>query len=381
MMDTLVQDLPAIFDTFSDQRRQSFLAAKEFKEQGKPLVGIFCTYLPIELPLAAGTGVVSLCSVSDETIPAAEQDLPRNLCPLIKASYGFAKTDKCPYFYFSDLVIGETTCDGKKKMYEYLSDFKDVLVMELPHSQSPDGLALWKKEILRLKEVLEQKFSVEITEEKIRAAVKSRNQERQALIDFFELMKMDPPPMTGMDCFNVLNGSSFRFDREATTKEIIALTKRLKEQGSLKEKKPRILLTGSPIGGVYQKVLSALEENAYVVAFENCTGAKSLYGMVDENAEDIYDALARRYLAIGCSCMSPNPYRMELLRKMIDDFQIDGVVEVVLQTCLTYSVETRAIRKLATEEKGLPYLAIETDYSQGDDGQLKTRLNAFTEML
>ena len=381
MMDTLVQDLPAIFDTFSDQRRQSFLTAKEFKEQGKPLVGIFCTYLPIELPLAAGAGVVSLCSVSDETIPAAEQDLPRNLCPLIKASYGFAKTDKCPYFYFSDLVIGETTCDGKKKMYEYLSDFKDVLVMELPHSQSPDGLALWKKEILRLKEVLEQKFSVEITEEKIRAAVKSRNQERQALIDFFELMKMDPPPMTGMDCFNVLNGSSFRFDREATTKEIIALTKRLKEQGSLKEKKPRILLTGSPIGGVYQKVLSALEENAYVVAFENCTGAKSLYGMVDENAEDIYDALARRYLAIGCSCMSPNPYRMELLRKMIDDFQIDGVVEVVLQTCLTYSVETRAIRKLATEEKGLPYLAIETDYSQGDDGQLKTRLNAFTEML
>ena len=80
MMDTLVQDLPAIFDTFSDQRRQSFLAAKEFKEQGNPLVGIFCTYLPIELPLAAGAGVVSLCSVSDETIPAAEQDLPRKMC-------------------------------------------------------------------------------------------------------------------------------------------------------------------------------------------------------------------------------------------------------------------------------------------------------------
>ena len=118
-----------------------------------------------------------------------------------------------------------------------------------------------------------------------------------------------------------------------------------------------------------------------MVAFENCSGAKSLYGLVDENAEDIYDALAKRYLAIGCSCMSPNHYRMDLLRKMIDDFKVDGVVEVVLQTCLTYSVETRAIRKLVTEEKGIPYLAIETDYSQGDDGQLKARLNAFTEML
>lgn len=380
-MEQYVKDLPEIFDTFSDQRRKSFLAAKEYKEQGKPLVGIFCTYLPIELPLAAGAAVVSLCSVSDETIPAAERDLPRNLCPLIKASYGFAKTDKCPYFYFSDLVIGETTCDGKKKMYEYLSDFKDVMVMELPQSQSPDGLALWKKEILRLKEVLEKKFLVELTEEKVRAAVKSCNKERQALINFFELMKMDPPPMTGMDCYNVLNGSSFRFDREAATRDVISLTKRLKDQGSLPHKKPRILLTGSPIGGVYQKVLSALEENAYVVAFENCSGAKSLYRMVDEDADDIYEALAERYLAIGCSCMSPNPHRSELLKQMIDDFQVDGVVEVVLQTCLTYSVETRAIRKLVTEEKGLPYLAIETDYSQSDDGQLKTRLNAFTEML
>ncbi|MCR4962567.1 MAG: 2-hydroxyacyl-CoA dehydratase family protein [Firmicutes bacterium] len=376
-----VADLPKIFDTFSQQRRQSFITAKEFKQSGTPLVGIFCTYMPIELPLAAGAAVVSLCSVSDETIPAAEQDLPRNLCPLIKASYGFAKTDKCPYFYFSDLVIAETTCDGKKKMYEHLADFKDVWVMELTNNQSEDALRLWKKEILRLKACLEQKFGVEITEEKLRAAVAQRNRERRALVDFYELMKMDPPPMTGMDCYKVLNGSSFRFDREAARQEIVELTQRLRQQGGLKEKRPRILVTGSPLGGVYQKVLSALEENAYAVAFESCSGAKSLYEMVDEDAGDIYDALARRYLHIGCSCMSPNTYRMDLLRRMIDEFRIDGVVEVVLQTCLTYAIETRNVRRLVTEEKGLPYLAIETDYSQSGDEQIKTRLNAFTEML
>lgn len=71
--------------------------------------------MPQEIPLAAGAVVVSLCSTSDETIEEAEKDLPRNLCPLIKSSYGFGKTDKCPYFYFSDLVVGETTCDGKKE--------------------------------------------------------------------------------------------------------------------------------------------------------------------------------------------------------------------------------------------------------------------------
>lgn len=105
-----------------------------------------------------GAVTVGLCSVSDETIPDAEKDLPKNLCPLIKSSYGFAKTDKCPFFYFSDVVVGETTCDGKKKMYEYMSDFKDVFVMELPNTQSEMALKLWKSELIRFKEYLEKKI-------------------------------------------------------------------------------------------------------------------------------------------------------------------------------------------------------------------------------
>ena len=137
---------------------------------------MFCTYLPQEFAEAIGAVTVSLCSVSEETIPDAEEVLPRNLCPLIKASYGFAKTDKCPFFYFSDLVVGETTCDGKKKMYEYLREIKPVHVMELPNSQSENGLALWKQELYKLKEVLEERFGVEITEEKLREAVKRKTE-------------------------------------------------------------------------------------------------------------------------------------------------------------------------------------------------------------
>ena len=76
--------------------------------------------------MAMGAVTVGLCSTSDETIPVAEKDLPKNLCPMVKASYGFAVTDKCPFFYFSDVVVGETTCDGKKKMYELMKEFKNV---------------------------------------------------------------------------------------------------------------------------------------------------------------------------------------------------------------------------------------------------------------
>ena len=135
----LRKELPEVFEEFAEARKNSFLAIKKIKDAGTPIVGVFCTYLPREIANAMGAAVVGLCSVSDETIPDAEKDLPRNLCPLIKSSYGFARTDKCPFFYFSDLVVGETTCDGKKKMYEMLAEFKSVHVVQLPNSQTEDG--------------------------------------------------------------------------------------------------------------------------------------------------------------------------------------------------------------------------------------------------
>ena len=154
----IIKELPEVFEEFAEQRKKSFLAMKEIKDQNIPVVGSYCTYFPQEIAMAMGAVTVGLCSMTDETIPIAERDLPRNLCPLIKASYGFAVSDKCPFFYFSDVVVGETTCDGKKKMYEYMSEFKEMFIMELPNTQKEESLKLWKKEIIRFKEYLEEKF-------------------------------------------------------------------------------------------------------------------------------------------------------------------------------------------------------------------------------
>ena len=93
----IIKDLPKVFDEFGEARRNSFIAVKEIKDAGIPVVGAYCTYAPQELAMAAGAVPIALCSMSNETTADAEQDLPANLCPLIKSSYGFAKTDKCPY--------------------------------------------------------------------------------------------------------------------------------------------------------------------------------------------------------------------------------------------------------------------------------------------
>lgn len=379
----LVKDLPEIFEEFNDARKNSFIAAKELKDQGKPIVGVFCTFLPQEIPLAMNAAVVSLCATSDETISEAERDLPRNLCPLIKSSYGFAKTDKCPFFYFSDIIIGETTCDGKKKMFEYLEEFKSVHVMELPNTTR--YVDMWEKEIVRFREALEEKFEVKINEESIRDAIKLKNRERKALKEFYNLGKLEPLAMSGQDLHKVLYGNGFKFDKEVAIRDIEALTSKIRkeyEEGKRLDPRPRIMVTGCPIGGASEKVIKAIEDNgAYVVAFENCSGLKTLEDLVDEENENVYEALAKKYIGIGCSCMSPNNNRMDIIRKAIDDFKVDAVIDVILQACHTYNVETLKIKRIVNEEKGKPYMSIETDYSSSDIEQLNTRMAAFIEMI
>lgn len=381
----IIKDLPEVFEEFAEQRKNSFLAVKELKDKGVPVVGSYCTYFPQEIAMAMGAATVSLCSTSDETIPDAEKELPKNLCPLIKSSYGFARTDKCPFFYFSDVVVGETTCDGKKKMYEYMSEFKETYTMELPNSQREDALKLWRNEMIRFKEYLEEKFETTITEDDIRNAIKINNQARLALRKLYQVMRHDPAPITGYDLFKVLYGSTFKFDRSLIPAEVEALVEKIEKEyaeGKMEEKKPRILVTGCPLGGATEKVIRAIEDNGgLVVTYENCNGAKSIDKLVDEDNPDVYDALARRYLDIGCSVMTPNPNRLDLLSRLIDEYKVDGVVEMTLQACHTYNVEAFGIRRFVNEEKKLPYINVETDYSQADIGQLNTRITAFIEML
>lgn len=381
----IIKELPEIFEEFAEQKKQSFLTIKEFKEKGTPIIGAYCSYFPREIAIAMGAVPVGLCSSSEETVQIAESILPKNICPLIKSSYGYAISDRCPYFHFSDLVVGETTCDGKKKMYEMMAEFKDVFVMELPNIQSEKGLELWKQEIIRLKHYLEEKFQVVITEDDIKHAIQIENRRRIALKRLYEVMKLDPVPIMGMELLDVLYGSKYKLNLEKVPKELDALTNQILEEYEEKPKKehrPRILITGCPIGGDSKKVVKAIEDNGgVVVAFENCTGAKVIDKLVDENNPDVYDAIAKKYFYIGCAIMTPNDNRIELLGRMIDDFKVDGVVEMILSGCHSVQMESISVRNFVNEEKHIPYLDIVTDYSQGDIGQLNTRMAAFIEML
>ena len=379
--------LPELFNEYSESRKQGFMEVKDAKDNGKKIIGTFCTYTPKEIIYAADAIGVGLCGMSNEPIEAAEVDLPRNLCPLIKSSYGFAITDTCPYFYFSDLLIGENTCDGKKKMYELLGKIKPMHVMELPQNYLyEDSLKIWKNEIVNLKTRLENLFDIKISEEDLREAIKICNMEREAKMEFYELGKLNPPAISGLEMLKVSYGSQFKMDKYESIKYMRNITASIKEsydkgEGNISLDAPRILITGCPIGGATEKVIKSIEDSgAVVVCYENCGGIKATRLFVDEEKEPI-EAIAERYLKIPCSVMTPNKDRLTLISELIDEYKVDGVIEIILQACHTYNVESVTVKNFVNKEKDTPYLAIETDYSQNDIGQLNTRTMAFIEML
>lgn len=377
--------LPENFESYSDARKAGFIKMKELKENGGKIVGTYCTFVPTELIIAAGAAPVSLCATSEEPISAAEMHLPRNLCPLIKASYGFALTDTCPYFYFSDFIVGETTCDGKRKMFELMNDIKDTYVMQLPHKRNSVALKSWEGEMENFREKLEEFYGIRITDEDIKKAIVLKNRERDLILKYLELGKLNPAPVSGYELGSRLDALSFEPDMK---KRMEGLEKRIEEVMEDWEKnykgkesrRPRILVTGCPNGGVRDKTVKIIEElGADVVAFDSCSGIRECIDKVDETLP-VNEALAKKYLNINCSVMSPNTCRMDYIQEMIDDYKVDGVLEIILQACHTFAIESHNVKK-AVSEKDKPYIKIETDYSMADIGQITTRLEAFLETI
>ena len=380
-------NLPAIFDSFDEARRAGFIAAMDYKESGGKLVGFLCSYTPLEILDAAGIAAVGLCGTSNETIPDAEVHLPKNLCPLIKSTYGFALSQKCPYTYFSDLIVGETTCDGKKKMYELLGDIKPVYVLHLPQSQvRAYDYDIWYEEVRLFKEEIERRFDVSITDGALREAVRVRNRTRRALADLYALQENIPPAMSGVEMMTTLMKSTFNFDISAYTTDTQKLVvDRISAYNAGERPIPkaakRIMITGCPTGGVIQKIGMTVERvGGVIVSIDDCSGERTQHLMVDENAEDILRAISDRYLSISCSVMTPNDARIENTLAMAKKYHVDGVIDLVLQACHTFNIEATCMER-ACSEAGIAYMKLETDYSSTDTGQIETRIAAFIEMI
>ena len=358
------------------------------QEEGKKVFGTFCVYVPDELIFAANAIATGLCGGSQFWVPGGEKVLPTNTCPLIKASVGARLDRTCPFFRIADMYIGETTCDGKKKAWEILGEDVPVHVMDLPQMKREKDIKAWAEEIKELKKVIEEFTGNKVTEESLSESIKLINNKRKALSRLYECRKADKVPISGRDAL-VISQIAFYDDparfTQMTNKLCDELEQRIKDGVSVvKEGTKRILLTGTPLAVPNWKLHNIIETSgAVVVCEEMCTGTRYFENLVDETKTTIdeqIDALANRYMGINCACFTPNTGRIDDIIRLAKEYKVDGVIDVNLKFCSLYDVEGYTVER-ALKEAGIPVMGIETDYTDNDAEQLRTRIGAFIEMI
>jgi benzoyl-CoA reductase/2-hydroxyglutaryl-CoA dehydratase subunit BcrC/BadD/HgdB len=380
-------DRPPLMNYYEEIVGSSFRVdeLKRAKDEGKRVIGTFCLFAPVELIDACGATSVRLCAGVYETISLAEQVLPRDICPLIKSSLGF-KIAGLSFFELCDLVILPTTCDGKKKLGEILSWFLPVWIMDLPQRKDPKDLErVWLDEIKAFKRRLEDLTGVKITRKRLKESIQ-RFQRRQRVIRWlYELRKQNPPPISGQDSLLVAQ-AAFYDDVCRWTEKTEKLCEWLSQRKDSSSQDPlRLLLTGAPIIWPNYKIPAIIEgAGAVIVADEVCSGIQGLYeGVeVDEWAEEsMLRAIATKYLLpVTCPCFIASDDRVDRILSLIEEFSVDGVVYHSLRLCQLYDIESYKTREVL-REKGIPMLNIHTEYSQEDIEQIKTRVEAFFELI
>jgi benzoyl-CoA reductase/2-hydroxyglutaryl-CoA dehydratase subunit BcrC/BadD/HgdB len=357
---------------------------------GRIVVGSFCVFVPEELVLAAGGICVGLCAGAEFGTEHAERYLPRNTCALIKSFFGFGLEKVCPYLASCDLVVGENTCDGKKKAYEIFADMVpgEFMALDMPNTKSTEGRAVLKRAYLDLIATLERLSGTTITAESLTAGIETVNAKRRALHRLNGLRRADPSPISGLDAL-LANQIAFYDDPERFTASLETLCDELEQRiddgvGVAAAGTPRIVLSGCPMAVPNWKLPAIVERaGAVIVGEESCIGERGQQNLVaadGDTVDELLDNLVDRYFAIDCAVFTPNPTRPQHTAGIAERASADGVIHYALQFCTPYQMEAPLLERVV-ERGGLPVLRVDTDYSQEDVEQLRTRVEAFIEQL
>ncbi|MBN2159482.1 MAG: 2-hydroxyacyl-CoA dehydratase [Spirochaetes bacterium] len=359
------------------------------KKQGRKVIGSFCVYVPEELVLSVDGISVGLCAGAEFAFDQAEKYLPRTTCSLIKAAFGFKLARVCPYVEASNMIVGENTCDGKKKAYEIMKGIiPSLYILDLPQMKSEEGKDLLRMEYVVFAKKLEQMSGKKITAESLRKGIEIVNAKRMAVNRVMALRSADPAPISGLDAL-LINQVFFYDDPVRFTESVNKIADELEErvkkkQGVVPDGAPRVFLSGCPMAVPNWKVPGIIETSgAIIVGEELCTGERGHQLLTDESGKTVDDMINRitdRYFDIHCAVFTPNPRRLERIREMFGQYGAHGVIDYTLQYCQPYQIEGGAIADDLKKE-GTPMLRIDTDYSAGDTEQIRTRVQAFIEQM
>jgi benzoyl-CoA reductase/2-hydroxyglutaryl-CoA dehydratase subunit BcrC/BadD/HgdB len=371
---------------------------KEIREQkavGKKVIGYSCIFAPIELILAADAIPVRVGSGWYDTAKLGDRIMPVEICPVIRSTVGAKMVSLSPYLELSDAIVMPLTCDGRTKLSEMLSDFKQIWRMNPPRvKDDPHTLDMWKEEIMVIKENIEKLTGNKITRQKLREAIETMQQATKAFRRLQDLRKGDPV-INGRDAM-LVNQTSLWDDIKRWTQKVNELCDELEKRLEQKEYSSypdtaRVMLTGTPmLWPDSWKVPNLIEESnpqGIVVVDEQCSGDRILYdpvGVDEWTMNDMLSAVGERYLmACTCPCFTSehgNEDRINWIIDRIKEYKVDGVIYYVVRGCILYAMEYARIKRVL-DKMNIPVYYLDTEYTREDVGQMKTRVEAFLEML
>lgn len=395
-----ISDAPPALDYFYHVMQSVFVRNQPdciFKNgsTGQKTIGVFCMMVPEELIYAAGAVPVRLCAGCYESAQIGEESVPRDGCPLVKSAMGFSAQQGLKAFDLCDVVIMPTTCDAKRKLGEELSVVKEVWMLEVPHIKEA-GFArrIWLEQIYTLKTKLEKFTSngqgfKKITRRGLGDAIHKTARAQFEIRRLLAFRQLPQPVIWGRQATLAINAYAYS-QVEEWTEALKGLNDDLSERANKRQwvcsdQRPRVLIAGSPAIFPNMKIPNLVEEmGGVVVCDEFCTGDRYLYdpvGHTENNLKDQMAGIASRYMSpCVCPSFAPNDDRLYLLKRMVSEYAVDGILYHVLKGCVIYDFEVTRVEKVM-REKGIPLLRVETDYNPEDVEQLRTRIEAFIEML
>ncbi len=354
--------------------------ALQWKKQGRKVIGLLCTYVPEEIISSVGMLPWRVTGTWQEAAPLAGAYRPEmtcRYCSHVLESILSGELD------FLDGIITTQIDDDFKRLWDILRFIKKpafTYIMYLPHMSNTSTLRMWMKSVLELKEALEELAKVKSTEEELRRQVDIYDTMRKLLMRLYELRKRDVPPLTGAEVLGITTAARI-MPREEFNKELQLLLPYIeKRKATLKQLQPRLLMSSEYLDN--PAYVSLTESAGSVVVMDDFdTGSRYFWNTVNHYRDNILEAVAERYLNKPAAARMANwNQQTEQIIKWVKEFNVDGVVELRQLYSLPLDYRFFAMKK-KLGGAGIPYISLQRQYHLANEGMLRTRIEAFLEMI
>lgn len=348
--------------------------------EGKKIIGWLCAYVPEELIIAANMVPVRIAGVFKEQTPLADTYVPSASCSFCRAALEGALAGDYAYL---DGVVAANGCLSMVRLmdnWRFYAGTPFAYMVDVPHTDAPTSRMAFRRQLLRMKAELEGLAGITITDAALREAIALCNTTRRLLTQLYDTRKAKRPPVTGLEALSIVKAAAGS-DRAQVNLSLERLLGEIEQgrRGPLSDG-PRVLIGGGEIHDLEFVRVIEKECGAQVVVDYLCTGVRYFAGLVREEGDPI-DALAERYLKRQpCARMCMSHRRAEEMLELARDYSVDGILYMPIKFCDPILYEYPLMEKLLTEG-GMQVLRVDRDHSLSGPGQIRTRVEAFVEML